>query len=142
MRIFKSFRQFIDPLPVPSSWAPHKIEGRQSALLRVSTKIGGMPVMFFTLSSYELDLSAYDATYLLLAEHLSCPLATLDKDLRKAAKKRGVAIAALDQQWVSINFLPLCDSHPVWAWTSAQPIGLGCLRRVCEKHDPSAFLPL
>jgi len=54
--------------------------------------------MFFTLSSYELDLSAYDSTYLLLAEHLSCPLATLDKDLRKAAKKRGVAIAALDQQ--------------------------------------------
>lgn len=54
--------------------------------------------MFFTLSSYELDLSAYDATYLLLAEHLSCPLATLDKDLRKAAKKCGVAIAALDQQ--------------------------------------------
>ena len=78
--------------------SPHKIESRQSALLRVSTKIGGMPVMFFTLSSYELDLSAYDATYLLLAEHLSCPLATLDKDLRKAAKKRGVAIAALDQQ--------------------------------------------
>ena len=36
--------------------------------------------------------------FLLLAEHLSCPLATLDKDLRKAAKKRGVAIAALDQQ--------------------------------------------
>jgi predicted nucleic acid-binding protein len=57
-----------------------------------------MPVMFFTLSSYELDLSAYDATYLLLAEHLSCPLATLDKDLREAAKKRGVAIVALDQQ--------------------------------------------
>lgn len=69
--------------------------------------------MFFTLSSYVLDLSAYDATYLLLAEHLSCPLATLDKDLRKAAKKRGVAIAALDQQLASINFLPLCDSHPV-----------------------------
>jgi rRNA-processing protein FCF1 len=38
------------------------------------------------------------ADSLLLAEHLSCPLATLDKDLRKAAKKRGVAIAALDQQ--------------------------------------------
>ena len=31
------------PLPVPSSWAPHKIESRQSALWRVTTKIGGMP---------------------------------------------------------------------------------------------------
>ena len=69
-------------------------------LLALSTRSRGLcqTVMFFTLSSYELDLSAYDATYLLLAEHLSCPLATLDKDLRKAAKKRGVAIAALDQQ--------------------------------------------
>lgn len=59
---------------------------------------GTQEVMFFTLRACELDLSAYDATYLLLAEHLSCPLATLDKDLRKAAKKHGVAIAALDQE--------------------------------------------
>jgi predicted nucleic acid-binding protein len=40
-------------------------------------------------------LSSYDATYLLLAERLSCPIATLDKDLRKAAKKCGLEIACL-----------------------------------------------
>ena len=63
----------------------------------VSPAHGTQDVMFTALSACELDLSAYDATYVLLAEHLSCPLATLDKNLRKAAKKRGVAIAALDR---------------------------------------------
>ena len=63
----------------------------------VSPAHGTQDVMFTALSACELDLSAYDATYVLLADHLSCPLATLDKDLRKAAKRRGVAIAALDQ---------------------------------------------
>lgn len=38
-------------------------------------------------------LSAYDASYLWLADDLDCPLATLDQDLRKAAIKRGVQIA-------------------------------------------------
>jgi predicted nucleic acid-binding protein len=50
-------------------------------------------VMQLTLRSVEDNLSAYDASYLLLAESLNCPLATLDKDLRKAAVKRSVAIA-------------------------------------------------
>jgi len=35
-------------------------------------------------------LSAYDASYLELALRLGMPLATLDEDLRKAAKKAGV----------------------------------------------------
>lgn len=35
-------------------------------------------------------LSSYDASYLELALRLSIPLATLDEDLRKAAKKAGV----------------------------------------------------
>lgn len=35
-------------------------------------------------------ISAYDATYLELALRMGLPLATLDKDLAKAAKKAGV----------------------------------------------------
>ena len=36
------------------------------------------------------NLSAYDASYLELALRLGIPLATLDEDLKKAAKKAGV----------------------------------------------------
>jgi predicted nucleic acid-binding protein len=50
-------------------------------------------VMQLTLRSFEDNLSAYDASYLLLAESLNCPLATLDQDLRKAAVKHSVSIA-------------------------------------------------
>lgn len=50
-------------------------------------------VMQLTLRAFEDNLSAYDASYLLLAENLNCPLATLDQDLRKAAVKRGVFVA-------------------------------------------------
>ena len=42
--------------------------------------------------SREFRLSGYDAQYLELARRLGLPIATLDKDLRKAAKKAGVAI--------------------------------------------------
>ena len=42
--------------------------------------------------SREFRLSGYDAQYLELARRLRMPLATLDKDLRKAAKKAGVSI--------------------------------------------------
>ena len=42
--------------------------------------------------SREFRLSGYDAQYLELARRHSVPLATLDKDLRKAAKKAGVSI--------------------------------------------------
>jgi len=38
-------------------------------------------------------LSSYDAAYLELAMRLALPLATLDKDLRRAAEKAGVALA-------------------------------------------------
>lgn len=39
-------------------------------------------------------LSAYDASYLELALRLGIPLATLDEDLQKAAKKAGVKLFA------------------------------------------------
>ena len=42
--------------------------------------------------SREFRLSGYDAQYLELARRLSLPIATLDKDLRKAARKAGVSI--------------------------------------------------
>jgi predicted nucleic acid-binding protein len=51
------------------------------------------PAMPLAITAFEEGLSAYDATYLLLAKKLGCPLATIDKDLRRAAKKCGVAIA-------------------------------------------------
>lgn len=50
-------------------------------------------VMQLTLRAFDDNLSAYDASYLLLAENLNCPLATLDQDLRKAAIKRSVTVA-------------------------------------------------
>jgi predicted nucleic acid-binding protein len=49
--------------------------------------------MPLAIKAFEAGLSAYDASYLLLAKKLGCPLATLDKDLRRAAKNCGVAIA-------------------------------------------------
>ncbi len=52
-------------------------------------------VMQLTQRAQEDNLSAYDASYLLLAENLNCALATLDKDLRKAAKRRKIEIACL-----------------------------------------------
>jgi predicted nucleic acid-binding protein len=49
--------------------------------------------MSLAIKAFEEGLSAYDATYLLLAKKLGCALATLDKDLRRAAKNSGVPIA-------------------------------------------------
>jgi len=40
----------------------------------------------------QFNLSGYDATYLELALREGLPLATLDKDLAKAAKKAGVLL--------------------------------------------------
>lgn len=51
--------------------------------------------MTLAIQAFELGLSAYDASYLLLAQKLGCPLATLDKDLRRAAKNYGVEIAGV-----------------------------------------------
>jgi predicted nucleic acid-binding protein len=42
--------------------------------------------------SREFRLTGYDAQYLESARRLSLPIATLDKDLRKAAKKAGVSV--------------------------------------------------
>ena len=42
--------------------------------------------------SREFKLSGYDAQYLELSRRLNVPIATLDKDLRKAAIKAGVQI--------------------------------------------------
>ena len=49
--------------------------------------------MTLAIQAFELGLTAYDASYLLLAQKLGCPLATLDKDLRLAANKCGVEVA-------------------------------------------------
>ena len=49
--------------------------------------------MPLAIKAFEKGLSACDANYLLLAKKLGCPLATLDKDLRRAAKNGGVPIA-------------------------------------------------
>lgn len=40
------------------------------------------------------QLSVYDASYLYLAEMASLPLATLDKPLQRAARRRGVEVLA------------------------------------------------
>lgn len=45
--------------------------------------------------SREFKLSGYDAQYLELARRRSVPIATLDKDLRKAARKAGVPVYML-----------------------------------------------
>ena len=42
--------------------------------------------------SREFKLSGYDAQYLELARRRSVPIATLDRDLRKAARKAGVPV--------------------------------------------------
>ena len=51
--------------------------------------------MSLAIQAFELGLSAYDASYLRLAQKLGCPLATLDKDLRRTAKNCGVEIAGV-----------------------------------------------
>ncbi len=42
--------------------------------------------------AHRFGLTLYDATYLELAQRLRLPLATLDRELRKAAKKSGVQL--------------------------------------------------
>jgi predicted nucleic acid-binding protein len=41
------------------------------------------------------QLTVYDATYLELAMRLSLPLATLDRDLRKAAQSEGLTLLGI-----------------------------------------------
>ena len=76
---------------------PEECESRFDLLQAMQASVAPMEsthsAMPLAIKAFEEGLSAYDATYLLLAQKLGCPLATLDKDLRRAAKKNGVAIA-------------------------------------------------
>ena len=75
----------------------------ESALTEFVYRLGQLPIevdaaapsgiqLAVAAISREFKLSGYDAQYLELARRHKLPLATLDKDLRKAAKKAGVAI--------------------------------------------------
>jgi predicted nucleic acid-binding protein len=55
-----------------------------------SSEILALPTL-----AYENGLTNYDAAYLAVALSSNLPLATADKDLRRAATSAGVAIAAL-----------------------------------------------
>ena len=50
-----------------------------------------MPATLLSLA-LRFQLTSYDAAYLELAMRASLPLATLDKDLRSAARKVGVTV--------------------------------------------------
>ncbi len=76
---------------------PQECESRFDLLKAMQASIDPMEslhsAMPLAIKAFEAGLSAYDATYLLLAQKLGCPLATLDKELRRAAKSCGVPIA-------------------------------------------------
>jgi predicted nucleic acid-binding protein len=50
------------------------------------------PLRIFLHCAEHFDEQSYDAIYLDLAIHRRLPLATLDDDLRKTAKKLGVSL--------------------------------------------------
>lgn len=75
----------------------------ESAITAIVYQFGLLPIHCDTVSaraiqlavgaiSREFKISGYDAQYLELALRKNIPIATLDKDLCKAAKKAGVAI--------------------------------------------------
>lgn len=76
---------------------PQECESRFDLLKAMQASIDPMEslhsAMPLAIKAFEAGLSTYDATYLLLAQKLGCPLATLDKELRRAAKNCGVPIA-------------------------------------------------
>jgi predicted nucleic acid-binding protein len=76
---------------------PQECESRFDLLNAMQANIDPMESMHsampLAIKAFDEGLSAYDASYLLLAKKLGCPLATLDKDLRRAAKNCGVPIA-------------------------------------------------
>ena len=78
---------------------PQECESRFDLLNAMQASIDPIESTHSTMSlaiqAFELGLSAYDASYLLLAQKLGCPLATLDKDLRRAAKNCRVEIAGV-----------------------------------------------
>lgn len=74
-----------------------------TAIERVVAEVGTLPVEVDTQSSLRSwrssvnlavrhRLTVYDAAYLELAARLHLPLATLDGELRKAARKEGVSV--------------------------------------------------
>jgi len=67
------------------------------ALEDLGLQVGATPVNpgVFALS-VDHDVSAYDASYLELAERLKCPIATLDKNLIRACHSRGVSVLETD----------------------------------------------
>ena len=77
--------------------SPQECESRFDLLKAMQASIDPMESLHsatpLAIKACEVGLSAYDATYLLLAKKLGCPLATLDKNLRRAAKNCGVPIA-------------------------------------------------
>jgi predicted nucleic acid-binding protein len=62
----------------------------QASIDPMESMLSAMPL---AIKAFDEGLSAYDAGYLLLAKKLGCPLATIDKHLRRAAKNCGVPIA-------------------------------------------------
>ena len=98
---------------VPALWYTETIhvlrcaedEGKfgESALAGFVYRLGQLPIeldaaapsgvqLAVAAISREFRLTGYDAQYLELARRRNMPLATLDKDLRKASKKAGVPI--------------------------------------------------
>ena len=110
--------QVLDSFAVASSWVPalwytetvHVLrcaedDGKfgESALTGFVYRLGQLPIELDTAApsgiqlavaaiSREFKLSGYDAQYLELARRRNLPIATLDRDLRKAAKKAGVLV--------------------------------------------------
>jgi predicted nucleic acid-binding protein len=110
--------QVLDSMAIASAWVPalwytetvHVLrcaedDGKfgESALTGFVYRLGQLPInldaaapsgiqLAVAAISREFNLSGYDAQYLELARRRNLPIATLDKDLRKAAKKAGVLV--------------------------------------------------
>jgi predicted nucleic acid-binding protein len=113
--------QVLDSLAIMSAWVPalwytetiHVLrcaedDGKfgESALTGFVYRLGQLPInldaaapsgiqLAVAAISREFKLSGYDAQYLELARRRNLSIATLDKDLRKAAKKAGVLVHLL-----------------------------------------------
>ena len=61
--------------------------------LDVRTDVVGAPLRRLTSEAVRHDLSAYDTSYLLLARDRGLPLATLDRQLAKAAERERIPLA-------------------------------------------------
>lgn len=70
-----------------------KDESTNSYQLDIRTDVVGTQAQRLTLEAYAHDLTAYDTTYLLLAKDRGLPLATLDRQLARAAVASGVRLA-------------------------------------------------